>query len=573
MADPDDKTAVIGAAARREPRPRTIEEPTRVDRPAARADTGEPSADKPISPGGSIGSSIEALERDEITRTRSFAWIVISLIAVGAASTFILPGGQPSGKLVMLIACGTTFLAMLFLLYQTRDPIRFRKPSTTWIWYVPAVAVNAPVYYFGVFSAAPMLVVLGLYFVGVGRSGAMTISAWVICVVLQSAMVANVVITGDDPGIMHPPLTTTQQIMIAALQQFIMAMTVVLARKSRSSALLAVGELEQAVRLAAHREALLVEAREELDRALRAKRGRFSAQQIGTYQLGDILGRGAMGEVYAAVDSRSGARVAIKLLSQASTGNANHVLRFLRELRTAARVESPHVVRVIEVGEEPVPYLVMERLEGKTLAEIVRVQRVLAATEAIELITHISIGITAAAAVGIVHRDLKPQNVFCHRGTWKVLDFGVARAMEHGDTLTAGQIVGTPSYMAPEQATGGAVDHRTDLYAIAAIAYRVLTGYAPFASREIAETLYRVVHTRPMRPSLLAPELHPDVDLVLAIGMASRAADRFSTGAELAEALRDALAGSLAPITRARAAALLQVAGWSSSLARPQRAH
>jgi serine/threonine protein kinase len=223
-------------------------------------------------------------------------------------------------------------------------------------------------------------------------------------------------------------------------------------------------------------------------------------------------------------------------------------------------------VCVIDVGEQPVPYLVMERLEGHTLGEILRERRVLLAGEVVELITQLAIGITAAAAAGVVHRDLKPQNVFRHHDAWKILDFGVARAVEHGDTLTAGQIVGTPSYMAPEQATGGEVDHRTDLYAIAAIAYRVLTGYPPFASTEIAEVLYRVVHTRPIRPSLLAPELPPDVDLVLAIGLASRQADRFSTGAELVEALRDALAGQLAPSTRARAAAILQVAGWSSTV-------
>lgn len=279
-----------------------------------------------------------------------------------------------------------------------------------------------------------------------------------------------------------------------------------------------------------------------------------------------------MGEVYAAVDTRSGAPVAIKLLAEASLGNANHVLRFFRELRTAARVTSPHVVQVIEVGEQPVPYLVMERLEGKTLAEIARERRVLPADEVVELVSQIAIGITAAAEAGVVHRDLKPQNVFCHRGVWKLLDFGVARGVEHGDTLTAGHIVGTPSYMAPEQATGGEVDHRTDLYAIAAIAYRVLTGYAPFLSTEVAETLYRVVHTRPIRPSLLAPELHPDVDLVLAVGLAPRASGRFSTATELAEALRDALGGNLAPITRARATEILHVNGWSSSLPKGSRA-
>jgi len=472
----------------------------------------------------------------------------------------------------MYVACGATLMSMLFLQYQTRDPLRFRQARTALIWFVPAAAVNAPVYYFGVFSAASMLVVLGLYFVGLGRAGRMAIAAYVLCAVLQAAIAAHVIVTGRDPGVVHPALSTTQQIMIAALQQFIMAVTVVIARTSRTTALVAVGELEQAVRLAAHRQALLVEAREELERALRSARGRFSEQTIGSYQLGDVLGRGAMGEVYAAVDARSGAPVAIKLLSQASLGNANHVLRFFRELRTAAKVESPHVVRVIEIGEQPVPYLVMERLEGETLAEILRERRVLAPDEVVALISEIATGIAAAAAVGIVHRDLKPQNVFRDRDVWKVLDFGVARAVEHGETLTAGQIVGTPSYMAPEQATGAELDHRAVLYAVAAIAYRALTGYPPFASTDIAETLYRVVHTRPIRPSLLAPELPGDVDLVLAIGMASQADARFASGAELAAALRDAVHGKLDPATRARAAAILNVAGWSSVLPKTRRA-
>lgn len=558
-SDTDQPTKVLGGA------PSTDEVPTKV--------VGASSArrEQPMS-GTSLGSSIEALEHDEILRTRTFAWIVMAIVCVGGVATFAVPGGQPGGKVAMIVACGSTLLAMVFLYYRTRDAVRFRRPSTEWVWYVPAVGVNAPVYYFGPFSAATMLVVLGLYFIGVGRSGKLAIIAWAICAGTQAVIVASVIISGHDPGIMHPPLTTTQQIMIAVIQQFLIAMTLVIARKSRSSALLAVGALEQAVRLAAHRQALLVEAREQLDRALRPKRGRFSEQVIGTYELGDVLGRGAMGEVYAAVDTRSGAPVAIKLLAEASLGNANHVLRFFRELRTAARVTSPHVVQVIEVGEQPVPYLVMERLEGKTLAEIARERRVLPADEVVELVSQIAIGITAAAEAGVVHRDLKPQNVFCHRGVWKLLDFGVARGVEHGDTLTAGHIVGTPSYMAPEQATGGEVDHRTDLYAIAAIAYRVLTGYAPFLSTEVAETLYRVVHTRPIRPSLLAPELHPDVDLVLAVGLAPRASDRFSTATELAEALRDALGGNLAPITRARATEILHVNGWSSSLPKGSRA-
>jgi serine/threonine protein kinase len=375
-------------------------------------------------------------------------------------------------------------------------------------------------------------------------------------------------VTGIDIGMMRPPLTTTQQVMILVLEVFLMVITMMIARMSRRAALVAVSELEQATRLAAHRQALLIEAREELERALRPKRGRFSDQAIGSYQLGDVLGRGAMGEVYAAVDGRSGGEVAIKLLSQASLGNPNHVLRFFRELRTAAKVESPHVVRVIEIGEEPVPFLVMERLEGRTLSEILRERRTLKPAEVVELVEHVGIGVTAASAAGIVHRDLKPQNVFRHHEVWKVLDFGIARAIDHGETLTAGQVVGTPSYMSPEQASGEQVDHRTDLYALAAIAYRALTGHQPFASTDLAEILYRVVHTRPIRPTLLAPDLPVDVDLVIAIGMARRPGDRFANAAELADALRHALAGTLAAGVRARGQAIVHAVGWSTNLKR-----
>jgi serine/threonine-protein kinase len=269
-----------------------------------------------------------------------------------------------------------------------------------------------------------------------------------------------------------------------------------------------------------------------------------------------------MGEVYAATDA-NGREVAVKLLSQASLGNANHVLRFLRELRTAAGLQSANVVRVIDVGENPVPYLVMEKLEGKTLADMLKNQRALPAGEVLELVRQVGSGITAAAAAGIVHRDLKPQNVFKHGAVWKILDFGVARAIDSGDTLTAGHVVGTPSYMAPEQAAGATVDHCTDLYALAAIAYRSLTGYPPYAAGEIAETLYRVVHTLPRRPSELV-ELPPDVDLVLAIGLAKNPGRRFTSAQELSDALYHAYSQTLPERVRQRGMALEREGAWAS---------
>ncbi|HMG25001.1 MAG TPA: serine/threonine-protein kinase, partial [Kofleriaceae bacterium] len=271
---------------------------------------------------------------------------------------------------------------------------------------------------------------------------------------------------------------------------------------------------------------------------------------------------GAMGEVYDA--SGPAGPVAIKLLSPSSLGNATHVMRFFRELRTAAAIDAPNVVKVIEIGEHPVPYLVMERLEGRTLSEVLRSRRAMPAADVVELVQHVGAGITAAARAGVVHRDLKPQNVFRHGEIWKILDFGIARAPDQGDTLTGGQVVGTPSYMAPEQATGVGVDHLTDLYALAAIAYRALTGHAPHASGDLAETLYRVVHAAPRRPSDLSPRLPREVDLVLAIGLAKRPGDRFGSAEALADALGEAFAGRIAPAVRERGTALIRAGGWAS---------
>jgi serine/threonine-protein kinase len=518
-----------------------------------------------------IGSPLEALEHDEILRTRWFCYIGVAIAFAGGASALFLPG-DPTISTLLLASVGVALVAIGFLYQRTRDPLAFRKPSTSLGWFVPAACVTTAIPYFGVFSPVPVVLVLGVYFTGLGKSRWLSIAVYAVCAGMQ-LLVALLVIGGArDTGIVQPSfLAKRDEIIIQALVQVVLLATIITARMSRRSALVAVGELERAVRVAAHREALLLEAREELERALHQGRGRFSEQTIGGYHLGQLLGRGAMGEVYEA-EGPAG-KVAIKLLSQTSLSNPNHVLRFLRELRTAANVRSPNIVEVIDIGENPVPYLVMERLEGQTLAETLRTRsRPLGAAEVVDLVVQIGTGITAAAAAGIVHRDLKPQNVFLDnksravtgKGTWKILDFGVARAMDQGDTLTAGQVVGTPSYMAPEQASGGEVDHRTDLYALAAIAYRAATGHPPYAAGEVAETLYKVVHTKPRRPSDLA-DLPPEIDLVLAIGMAKFADQRFASAGELAAALAAAFAGSLPEHVFERGRALERAGAWAAS--------
>jgi len=516
-----------------------------------------------------INSPLEALEKDEILRTRRFCLIGTFIGIVGGAGASTLPG-DPFVTRVFLAGVAVALLGLLFLFLRTRDLEQFRRPSTNIVWIIPGSCATLAVPFFGAFSPVSIVLVLGIYFVGLGRSLRLTLTLYLVCAGVQAVTGALVIAGYRDTGLVHPVgLSVKDQIVVQALVQAILLATLVTARMSRRATLLALGELEQAVRLAAHREALLLEAREELDRALRPGRGRFSEQVLGGYTLGEVLGRGAMGEVYEAQGAQG--PVAIKVLSQASLSNPNHVVRFMRELRTAASIVSPHVARVIEVGDKPVPYLVMEKLDGQSLSEILRGKRSLAPAEVVELAHQVGLGITAAAEAGVVHRDLKPQNVFRDRGVWKVLDFGVSRLIEQTDTLTRGDVVGTPTYMAPEQASGGAVDHASALYALAAILYRALTGQPPYAGGEVAETLYRVVHTRPRRPSEVAKLPH-EVDLVLAIGMARDRSDRFRTAAELVEALRAAFAGALPAAIVERGRALERRGAWLLAMPSPTAA-
>jgi hypothetical protein len=512
-----------------------------------------------------VRSPLEALEHDEILRTRWFCFIGLGIGLGGAAGATVLPGDPIATKLFLSAVIVSVF-GLAFLYNRTRDPIQFRRASTGLGWFIPAACASTSIPYFGAFSPVAIVLVLGVYFTSLGKSLRLAMTLYGVCAGMQ-AFVGGLVIAGaTDTGIVQANyLTTFEKLIVQALVQMILLATVITARMSRRTTLLALGELESAVRVAAHREALLLEAREELERALRPGRGRFSDQVIGGYTLGALLGRGAMGEVYEAQGSPSSKAqgiVAIKVLAQGSLGNPTHVLRFLRELRTAATIISPYVVRVIEVGEKPVPYLVMERLDGQSLSEILRGRRAFSAEEAIELARHVGKGITAAAQAGIVHRDLKPQNIFRDRDTWKVLDFGVARAIDQGDTLTKGDVVGTPSYMAPEQASGSPATHACDLYALGAILYRAITGQPPYAGGEIAETLYRVVNTRPPRPSDVAP-VSSNVDLVLAIGMARAPQDRFTTADEFTAAIEAAFANALSPKLMARARDLERAGAWA----------
>ena len=571
-AEPDDRQATAATVAEGPGAMRRIADTevgktdlTEIDAPPVTAYRGTPLAGSATS----IGSPLEALSHAELLRTRNFAKVSMIIGLAGAAALPFAPA-ERTPTILMLAAIAIALTALVYLLYRARDPATYQEGIGVALgWYVPALMVCSAVPYFGPYSPVSLLLLLGIYVIAMGRSFGVALAVYVSAAIVQGVSGSLVIFGLGDPGFVKgAQLTLTLQIICQVLVQIVLLGGFLIARASRRSSLVALAELERAVRAVAQREALLEEAREELRGALGHRRGRFTEQMIGRYRLGDLIGRGGMGEVYESIDPRTETPVAVKMLAPTSLSNADHVKRFLRELRTAAAIESPHVVRVFEVGEQPLPHLVMERLRGRDLAEILRKPRAMGHDRVVEMLRQVGAGITAAWAAGVIHRDLKPQNVFNADGIWKVLDFGVSRLADAGDTLTAGHVVGTPAYMAPEQASGGTVDHRTDLYALAAIGYRVLTGHAPYAGGEVADVLYRVVHTAPRRPSALA-SLPEDVDLVFAIALAKDPANRFATAAELADAVEAALGGRLDPDLRIRATRLMTAHPWAERPPRP----
>jgi serine/threonine-protein kinase len=367
-------------------------------------------------------------------------------------------------------------------------------------------------------------------------------------------------------------LRTQDQIAIIVIVEFLYGVAFFTARVSQRVTLEAMSKLENAVRNVSQRDAMLAEARAELDRALKVGGpGRFTDQEVGSFRLGILIGRGGMGEVYEAHHATNRGEAAVKLLHPGTLADPTHVQRFLREAQTAARLDCPNVVRVLEVGTTAgeVPFLAMERLRGFDLAHQLRRQRKLQLLQAKVFCDQAAAGLEAARAAGIVHRDLKPHNVFLAEDAgerrWKILDFGVSKSGGSG-TLTKGHVVGTPAYMAPEQARGEDVDHRADVYSLAAILYRSVTGHPAFQGKDVPSTLYDVVYRVPSQPSMLS-SLPGDVDRVLAIGLAKNPSDRFATALELSRWFALAIDNALDPEQRRRGDEIIARYPWGT---RPQ---
>jgi len=270
----------------------------------------------------------------------------------------------------------------------------------------------------------------------------------------------------------------------------------------------------------------------------------------GLYHVQRLIGVGGMGRVYEATHTHLGKAYAVKVLPEGRADKPAAVERFLREAKSATRIDHEHIVKVVncDSDEEHRLFIVMELLDGENLADRLD-QGALPVDEAVEIARQTGEALQAAHDAGIVHRDLKPENIFLTqkhgRDFVKVLDFGISKIKtpEHGDPkLTAtDQIIGTPLYISPELARGIAVvDHRTDVYALGCILYEMLTGTPPFSGENHFQLLYKHGNEAPDPPSRRSKtaNIPPHVESAVLRAMAKDPADRFETMREFCDALR-----------------------------------
>jgi eukaryotic-like serine/threonine-protein kinase len=270
----------------------------------------------------------------------------------------------------------------------------------------------------------------------------------------------------------------------------------------------------------------------------------------GRYALGAMVGAGGMGQVYRARDRVLERTVAVKVLTAASTDDLELVARFSREARAAAALNHPNIVAVFDSGADgDLQYLVMEYVEGQSLAGLLRREGLLGPRRVAEIGRQVCQALAAAHAAGLVHRDITPGNVLVDpAGLVKVADFGIAK-LAAATTMTGDEVLGTAAYLAPEQAQGRPVDGRSDLYSLGCVLYALLTGAPPFAGDSPVAVAARHVTEQPTPPSHHNPRVGPALEAVVLTALAKEPADRYQSAAAMAQDLErivtDAGAGDM----------------------------
>ena len=254
----------------------------------------------------------------------------------------------------------------------------------------------------------------------------------------------------------------------------------------------------------------------------------------GRYELEGRLGEGGMAAVFRGTDNVLGRTVAVKVLAPRFAGDSTFVQRFRREAQAAARLNHPNVVGVFDTGSDNnVHYIVMEYVEGRTLEEVLRQEGRLQPERAVEVAESVAAALSFAHREGLVHRDIKPANIMITRsGEVKVMDFGIARITSTETLTQTATVLGTASYLSPEQAQGEAVDARSDIYSLGVVLYEMLTGQVPFIGETAVAVAYKHVREVPTLPTRIEPRIPRQLEAVVMKALAKNPANRYGSADE-----------------------------------------
>ena len=265
---------------------------------------------------------------------------------------------------------------------------------------------------------------------------------------------------------------------------------------------------------------------------------------LGGCRIGRKIGEGGMGAVYEGTHQFLKRKVAVKILPSYHVKEEGFVQRFLRESRSAAQLNHPNVVQVMDAGQDgEIHYIVMEFVEGKSLYGILKDEGRLRPYKALHYAKQAAMGLAAAAKLGIVHRDIKPDNIRATPdGSAKMADFGLAKTVEGADKITrTGAVVGTPLYMSPEQARAETVDHRSDIYSLGTTLYHLIAGHPPYRGHSAIDILRKHKEEAPKPLVSSIPSCPPEAEALILKMMAKKPEDRFQTYPELLDALDEAI--------------------------------
>ena len=279
----------------------------------------------------------------------------------------------------------------------------------------------------------------------------------------------------------------------------------------------------------------------------------------GRYELGERLGYGGMSTVHVAVDRRLERQVAVKLLAEHLADDSQFISRFRREALSAARLVHPNIVQVFDFGLDEVSgrhYIVMEYIQGRSGAEIIREETRLGVADTLELVDGACRGLVHAHRMGVIHRDVKPGNILrSDDGAVKLADFGIAKAVGGTSQLTqAGSVLGTAAYLAPEQASGDEVGPAADMYGLGVVTYQLLAGRLPYEAGSLTELALLQQREYPIRLDEISPEVPAALALAVEKALALEPAQRYASAEEMRRALHDGARGIAPPGSESTAA-------------------